>query len=324
MGDNTLQQLFSGLPSPSVVLIEDIDRAFGGVDLTQKHTQSKSEFGQNRGSSVTLAGLLNAIDGIAAQEGRLLFATTNNPTVLEPAFLRPGRIDRQIQFDLAKKDQIAELVKHFYQISQKSKQSPTKANQDGMKKGTVKNSKPMTELNFSFGDYEFKTYLGTKKTSEKSHFELLGDEEPGKEPCDEANALVLSADDISHIAGQVAHAVPEDEFSPADIQNLLMHFRNSTKELLEYLPMWVDSIMQQKRLWKMAHENSLPASNPPDSDAQHSEVPATAPTAQSKGSEEEEKTKVETGGKPEVGPTACATASELEAVKSEPAKEVAE
>jgi chaperone BCS1 len=38
----------------------------------------------------TISGLLNALDGIASQEGRILFLTTNKKEKLDPALIRPG------------------------------------------------------------------------------------------------------------------------------------------------------------------------------------------------------------------------------------------
>jgi ATP-dependent 26S proteasome regulatory subunit len=45
------------------------------------------------GRSVTFSGLLNALDGVRSQEGRILMMTTNHREKLDPALLRPGRAD---------------------------------------------------------------------------------------------------------------------------------------------------------------------------------------------------------------------------------------
>lgn len=42
---------------------------------------------------LSFSGLLNAIDGVAAQEGRMLFMTTNHLERLSEALVRPGRVD---------------------------------------------------------------------------------------------------------------------------------------------------------------------------------------------------------------------------------------
>jgi chaperone BCS1 len=49
-------------------------------------------------NTVTLSGLLNAIDGNASQEGRLLIMTSNRPDALDAAITRPGRIDKKVYF----------------------------------------------------------------------------------------------------------------------------------------------------------------------------------------------------------------------------------
>lgn len=53
------------------------------------------------GMGITLSGLLNAIDGIASAEGRILFITSNHPDVLDAALLRPGRVDVRERLGLA-------------------------------------------------------------------------------------------------------------------------------------------------------------------------------------------------------------------------------
>ena len=51
-----------------------------------------------RRNLVTLSGLLNAIDGNASQEGRLVIMTSNDPDALDAALTRPGRIDKKAYF----------------------------------------------------------------------------------------------------------------------------------------------------------------------------------------------------------------------------------
>lgn len=43
---------------------------------------------------LNLAGLLNVLDGVVDTPGRLLVLSTNHPEVLDPALIRPGRINR--------------------------------------------------------------------------------------------------------------------------------------------------------------------------------------------------------------------------------------
>ena len=120
LDDTTLQELISYLPERCIALMEDIDAAFHHDINREPHSADPSRASfpgagtgiQSRG--VTLSGLLNAIDGVAAHEGRLLFATTNHYGSLDPALRRPGRMDRHIEFKLASRHQIKEMFRRFY------------------------------------------------------------------------------------------------------------------------------------------------------------------------------------------------------------------
>ena len=71
--------------APSMVVIEDIDRAF-------PRTPSSGA-----SANVSLQQLLNCLDGIDSQDGVVVVATANDPTVLDAAILRrPGRFDRVV------------------------------------------------------------------------------------------------------------------------------------------------------------------------------------------------------------------------------------
>ena len=63
-----------------------------------------------------VAGLLNAVDGVAAQEGRLLFMTTNHIERLSDALIRPGRVDVRLEFTHASQEQIRDFFLNFYQV----------------------------------------------------------------------------------------------------------------------------------------------------------------------------------------------------------------
>jgi len=78
---------------------------------TCKHiTATRKE--TNKG--ISLSGLLNAIDGVASHEGRVLVMITNHPERLDDALIRPGRVDMKIGFTLATREQIKELFVRMY------------------------------------------------------------------------------------------------------------------------------------------------------------------------------------------------------------------
>jgi chaperone BCS1 len=78
------------------------------------------------GGNISLAGLLNIIDGAASHEGRVLIMTTNYPEKLDSALIRPGRVDLQIKFTLATHDQIRAIFTRMYSTEHdmKKKSSP--------------------------------------------------------------------------------------------------------------------------------------------------------------------------------------------------------
>jgi cell division protease FtsH len=74
--------------APCIIFIDEID-AVGrhrGAGLGGGHDEREQ----------TLNQLLVEMDGFSANEGIIIIAATNRPDILDPALLRPGRIDRQI------------------------------------------------------------------------------------------------------------------------------------------------------------------------------------------------------------------------------------
>lgn len=76
MSDNTLTTLMGGVPTRCILLLEDLDAAFTrGVsrDATSTGTptaKTKEATTEDDGSTLSLSGLLNSLDGVAAAEGR--------------------------------------------------------------------------------------------------------------------------------------------------------------------------------------------------------------------------------------------------------------
>lgn len=104
MTDETLRQLLNTAGTKSILLLEDVDAAF--VDRTAAAGAASSR--------LTFSGLLNAIDGVAAQEGRLLFMTTNHIERLNNALIRPGRVDVRCCLGPATRQQARDLFVSFY------------------------------------------------------------------------------------------------------------------------------------------------------------------------------------------------------------------
>jgi len=63
----------------------------------------------------TLECVLNTLDGVHELYDAVIVFTTNDIGALDPAFLRPGRIDQIIHMDLAGPPIIKKMVEHFFQ-----------------------------------------------------------------------------------------------------------------------------------------------------------------------------------------------------------------
>lgn len=79
------------------------------------HRPGSSQNPDSEKKGISLSGLLNAIDGVASHEGRILIMTTNKPENLDPALIRPGRVDLQVAFTNATQDQARELFERMYE-----------------------------------------------------------------------------------------------------------------------------------------------------------------------------------------------------------------
>ena len=61
---------------------------------------------------VTLSGLLNCLDGVTSTEARILFMTTNYIERLDPALIRPGRVDMKEYIGYCTKHQLGKSFFH--------------------------------------------------------------------------------------------------------------------------------------------------------------------------------------------------------------------
>lgn len=102
LNDQTIADLLQKTPPRSLILIEDIDAFFVARDK------------QDTRIEVSFSGLLNALDGVAAQEGRIVFLTTNHLDRLDRALIRPGRIDLVIELGNATREQLCTIFLRFF------------------------------------------------------------------------------------------------------------------------------------------------------------------------------------------------------------------
>jgi len=104
--DDRLNHLLTVIPPRTFVLLEDVDAAFSNRRQVEADGYS--------GANVTFSGLLNALDGVASAEERIIFLTTNHVDRLDPAVIRPGRVDMTVRLGEATTYQVDLLWDRFY------------------------------------------------------------------------------------------------------------------------------------------------------------------------------------------------------------------
>ena len=170
-------------------------------------------------SQVTLSGLLGAIDGIAAQEGRVLFATTNKYSALDPALVRPGRLDVHVRFDNAGRKQAAALYRCFFP-----------AESDDVKEFEHDESTSPTAVGSCPGSPVEAPLLPASPEDyecDDGQIDLCDDDQP------------LSSSECKDLSEIFARRIPEGEFSMASLQGLLMQYRSRPRRVIKEVGAWV-------------------------------------------------------------------------------------
>jgi mitochondrial chaperone BCS1 len=266
--EEDLSALFSSLPRRCVVLLEDIDTAGlsrpsdpkaqdgkqagkkGGRDSSKdKDDWSVSDLARElrkQGDSadkkgISLSGLLNAIDGVASHEGRVLIMTTNKPESLDEALIRPGRVDMQVAFTNATRQQALELFIRMYEAESKM---ATALYQDIS--SSTANTAPSspTEKDGS--------YLSDGSITEVEIMELDGGSANHSVSSKLASAnddveRPVTAEELASIASDFAANIPEGQIiSPAEIQGFLLKRKKSPRRAVLEVNNWVVALLEQK------------------------------------------------------------------------------
>lgn len=242
------------------MLVEDVDAAFHqGVkrDLAdpEKEQDGKEDKHNGKGGSdapasvgrVTLSGLLNALDGIAAQEGRILFATTNDYDALDPALCRPGRLDLHIEFKLASKYQCREMFRRFYLPSDVDSDGKEKADNDigaeavdEKDSGYGSRSRTSSVERLTSDDTARPTPpSGSSSNSDDSSTVYVGQAHTARAP-------KLSRRKAAELADAFAAAIPNRAFSMATLQGYLMAYKTRPYDAVSEAPTWVERKLREK------------------------------------------------------------------------------
>jgi chaperone BCS1 len=266
LDDTTLASAIGELPSRCIALMEDLDAAFHrGITREQEDSADDGDDaagGPKAGpkgppaSRITLSGLLNALDGVGAQEGRILFATTNRYNVLDSALIRPGRLDLHIEFKHASTFQIEELFRTFYQpdIRKEKEKDAAKPASDTEEVSAVAVDEdvPLIDLDAEKPVVAPLTPASTRSGSPAS------EGTPGDSSAHAKAGITVG---ISHstrapafteaqydqLAEQFGAQIPSDTFSMAALQGYLMSWKIDPRGAVKNVRVWVDKELRERK-----------------------------------------------------------------------------
>lgn len=201
------------VPASNAVVVTKRSESSPKVKTSTK-TESTDEGSQ---SKISLAGLLNIIDGAASNEGRVLIMTTNYPEKLDSALIRPGRVDLQIKFTLAMREQIQEIFRRMY-----SNEADTKKNKEPSKESAKKKKKPVR----------------------------TGTSTPPVVPMSRPLFATLPPERLADMSKQFAESLPADTFSPAEIQGYLLMRKTDPEGALAGVKEWKEAMLEAKKKGK--------------------------------------------------------------------------
>lgn len=139
LSDMSFARALTTVPSNSLVVIEDFDstdatkarkslmvpggavqqiavpvQAGGNAVPAPAATETKEKEDTAPRGFLTLSGMLNALDGVVSLDGTLIMLTTNVAHTLDPALVRAGRIDHQVELMKLEDAEIREYVRLMF------------------------------------------------------------------------------------------------------------------------------------------------------------------------------------------------------------------
>lgn len=255
--EETLATLFAELPRRCVVLLEDIDSAGlthtredvnapavatavaagSGPDMVPGQVTPGRPMPAPIGGRLSLSGLLNILDGVASQEGRVLIMTTNHIEKLDKALIRPGRVDMTVHFGRADADMTAAIFRAIYaplegDVQPRSSSCPPSPTSNTSTAGSPISRGSAKEL----ADVLAGPGAGHKRTAAEE-----------KEQQEQARVRAEAAERVVALAQQFAAKIPAHEFSPAELQGFLMKNKRDPAAAVANAEEWVAATRKEKQ-----------------------------------------------------------------------------
>jgi mitochondrial chaperone BCS1 len=146
--------------------------------------------------------------------------TTNKPEKLDDALIRPGRVDLQVAFRNATQPQIKELFERMYTSDKPAKPRLSALSLTQKMSKPPKSSKTLTPPATPILEKYFITTVPA--------------------------AYGLPERTLGDIAANFAAKIPDDKFSPAEVQGFLLKRKNDPQKALSDIERWVESMLELK------------------------------------------------------------------------------
>ena len=248
--EDSLAKLFSDLPWRCIILLEDIDSA----DITTKRSEIKEEEEEETKTEkkdgvkpttdsgganstnprgITLSAFLNIIDGVASSEGRILVMTTNHIEKLDPAILRPGRVDVTIRFRFADREMIKGIFKAIY--------------------GNFKEQSSKVDRSDHNVGRDFVHVNGNGKASPAGEGKKIangGPVLPVFATASKSRHHNKTEDEVEAMAEEFAEKMTPDEYTPAEIQGFLLRHKYTPQEAVDGIETFIISLREEKEVQK--------------------------------------------------------------------------
>ncbi|KAL5348038.1 hypothetical protein ACLOAV_006518 [Pseudogymnoascus australis] len=257
MNEESLGTLFSELPQRCVVLLEDIDTA----GLTNARNSEASEdaaaamavkkvqkdpsqppsvvAGTPPAGRISLSALLNVLDGVSSQEGRILIMTTNHIDKLDEALIRPGRVDMTIKFQLSDAAMMKTLFTSIFTTLEGDYPQAKTTLRDSHANGSL----PSKSSNIQNGHAK----SSTAEKSSTADQNVDEQEEQRK----------LEAKRIETLAESFTQAIPEGVFSPAEVQGYLLKHKRSPETAAQEAAKWAKDTIEERKRKKEEEERKM-------------------------------------------------------------------
>ncbi|KAJ6793453.1 AAA-ATPase-like [Iris pallida] len=119
--NSELRSLLTSTANRSILVVEDIDCSVelgAGVGPREGSKSRESDSDSGNDKKVTLSGLLNSVDGLWSSCGdeRIIVFTTNHKDRLDPALLRPGRMDVHVHMGYCTPSAFGVLASNYHSV----------------------------------------------------------------------------------------------------------------------------------------------------------------------------------------------------------------